>query len=368
MLGYNLSIWDFCSFPEKVSQRLTVSVWEISAYHVEIIGVYRCCCITKFNPDSSSLYNDKCLINSVITPTLLRTKLWTKLLIFHITHIPFIFETIVEKSVKKKKNPFICFTKSRRNILNVPRPNNKNIILIKTPLLCPIIKQQFAGEKEKKKEEAFDQKFQGHLNYMSKSRKTIAMIFARQSNNQTNMNQKRVAVNNNRSNQKPNPLFCTIADPGNNRIPDFFEHIESDPEWIKQQSQLTQQYLISVGKRGRESREGPGDKEEFQVRSEIGIFGGQRVLWECRSLNPSTISCALCLRRRRCCWLLLWTTTTVSGLGFKPSRERLYSGERKGMGDTTNQRAAGLVFRLLSLVIYETAMDSSRDDGFALLL
>jgi hypothetical protein len=151
MLRYNLSIWDFCSFPEKVSQRLTVSVWEISAYHVEIIGVYRCCCITKFNPDSSSLYNDKCLINSVITPTLQRTKLWTTLLIFHITHIPFIFETIVEKSVKKKKHPFICFTKSRRNILNVPRPNNKNIILIKTPLLCPIIKQQFAGEKEKKK-------------------------------------------------------------------------------------------------------------------------------------------------------------------------------------------------------------------------
>ena len=122
MLSYNLSIWDFCSFPEKVSQRLSISVWEISAYDVEIIGVYRCSCITKFNPDSSSLYNDKCLITSVIIPTLLKTKLWTTLLIFHITHTPFILEKYLWERVAKKK---------KKNTQLNSLPTNKSIFLIK---------------------------------------------------------------------------------------------------------------------------------------------------------------------------------------------------------------------------------------------
>lgn len=58
MLSYNMSIWDICGCPEKVSQTLTISVWKMLLKDVRIVGVKRGSCIAEFNPDSSPLYND----------------------------------------------------------------------------------------------------------------------------------------------------------------------------------------------------------------------------------------------------------------------------------------------------------------------
>jgi hypothetical protein len=55
MVGYNLSIRDFSSCPEEVSQGLTIGVGKGSAYGVDISRVRTCGYIPKFYPHGSSL-------------------------------------------------------------------------------------------------------------------------------------------------------------------------------------------------------------------------------------------------------------------------------------------------------------------------
>uniref|UniRef100_A0A2P2QWB9 Pyrophosphatefructose 6-phosphate 1-phosphotransferase subunit alpha n=1 Tax=Rhizophora mucronata TaxID=61149 RepID=A0A2P2QWB9_RHIMU len=55
MLCYDLGIGNFGSSPEKVSQRLAISVGEVSANCVGIRWVCSCAGVTKFYPHSCSL-------------------------------------------------------------------------------------------------------------------------------------------------------------------------------------------------------------------------------------------------------------------------------------------------------------------------